>query len=59
MDAILTHTGKVPVAEQPRQRIRGVKRAWRLFAAVALTVADRLTLPHRDLPPEFDRFPPL
>ena len=33
------------------------RRLLRLFSAVALAAADRVTSPYRDVPPEYYRFP--
>lgn len=60
MDAILNRTGAAPVPQIPQPRaVRGIGRALRALSAVAYVIAERLTLPQRDVPPEFYRFPPL
>jgi hypothetical protein len=50
MKAVLTRTAaRRPTHKPPESR--------ELLAAVAQSVAERVTLPHRDLPPEWFRFP--
>ncbi len=58
MDTILTRGGAAPFTKPRRVTPAPATRLLRLLSAVALAVADRLTLPQRDLPPEFFRFPP-
>jgi len=57
MDAILTRTGDAPVTQAPIRQTQVARRLLRLVSAVALAAADRVTLPYRDVPPEYYRFP--
>lgn len=54
MEAILTRTGDA-LAPSPSAIARPSPRS--LFARLAQSLAERVTLPHRDLPPEWFRFP--
>jgi len=53
MHAILTRVAGVPAMPAPGRRLR------RLLTTLALAALERLTLPQRDVPPDFYRFPPL
>ncbi len=53
MDAILTRAAGVPAAPAPGRSLR------RLLTTLALAALERITLPQRDVPPDFYRFPPL
>jgi len=53
MDAILTRAADVPAMPAPRRSFG------RLLTTLALAALERLTLPQRDVPPDFYRFPPL
>jgi len=55
MEAVLTRTGD-PAAPPPR-RAENPPHIRASLAAVAQRLAERVTLPHRDLPPEWFRFP--
>lgn len=55
MDAFTT--GTTPAAAALAAD-RGWHRLRRLLSALAYRAADRITLPQRDVPPEFYRFPP-
>ncbi len=59
MEPILEHAGAVPVVHPSHQPIGVGKRLLKLLYAIAYATADRITLPQRDLSPEFYRFPPL
>jgi len=52
MEAILTRTGDAP---SPSPIARPSPRS--LFARLAQSLAERVTSTHRDLPPEWFRFP--
>ena len=58
MEAVLIRAG---VADAPlaRQRLSGAGRpvSRSFLATLAHRLAERVTLPHRDLPPEWFRFP--
>jgi hypothetical protein len=54
MEAILTRTGDA-LAPSPAPIARPSPRP--LFARLAQRLAGRVTLPHRELPPEWFRFP--
>lgn len=58
MDTVLTRTGD-PSAPLSRATFSGAERPSprESLAAVAQRVAERVTSPHRDLPPEWFRFP--
>jgi len=53
MNAILTRTSDAPAMPAPW---RGLGR---LLTTLALATLERITLPQRDVPPDFYRFPPL
>ena len=55
MEAILTRSGTPPATASPPVEQPSHIRA--SLAALAQRLAQRVTLPHRDLPPEWFRFP--
>lgn len=56
MDATLTPAAGLPAIPL---RASGARRLLRVLSALAYAAAERLTLPQRDVPPDFYRFPPL
>ena len=54
MDTILSRTSDA-LAPSPSPIVRASLRS--LFARLAQSLAERVTLPHRGLPPEWFRFP--
>jgi len=54
MATIPKPAGTMPASETPRRRARNVTR---LLRGLVHATLDRLTLPQRDTPPEYYRFP--
>ena len=57
METVLIRAG---IADAPLSRVESSAAAGRrgnLLATLAQSLAERVTLPHRDLPPEWFRFP--
>ena len=57
MDTIFSRTGDGPLPQTPIRQNSVAKRLLQRLSTVALATADRLTLPYRDVPPEYYRFP--
>ena len=59
MHAILTRAVDLPATQALQHAISqaGRRIAW-LLSTLASAALERLTLPQRDVPPEFYRFPP-
>lgn len=57
METALTRTGDRAATPSPPRRAENPPHIRTSLAAVAQSLAERVTLPHRDLPPEWFRFP--
>ena len=53
MNTILARAADLPAMPAPGRSLR------RLLTTLALAALERITLPQRDVPPDFYRFPPL
>jgi hypothetical protein len=57
MEAILTRTGEPAATPSRRRPVKKPPELRELLAAVAQSLAERVPLPHRELSPEWFRFP--